>query len=71
MSESNEEPENHSSDEYQVQNEEWDESFRGTLHMSARSDRIASGVADPIQREAEHISLHKENVSSTRFMMKQ
>ena len=52
MSESNEEMENQSSDEYQVQNEEWDEAFRGTLHTSARSERIASRVADPIQREA-------------------
>ena len=31
MSETNEEAEKHSSDEYQVQNEEWDEAFRGTL----------------------------------------
>ena len=52
MSESNEEMENQSSDEYQVQKEEWDEAFRGTLHTSARSERIASGAADPIQREA-------------------
>ena len=52
MSESNEEMENQSSDEYQVQIEEWDEAFRGTLHTSARSERIASGNADPIQREA-------------------
>ena len=52
MSESNEETENYSSDEYHVQNEEWDEAFRGTLYTSARSERIASGAADPIQKEA-------------------
>ena len=52
MSESNEEMESQSSDEYQVQNEKWDEAFHGTLHTSARSERIASGVADPFQREA-------------------